>query len=191
MPKDFVVLASGSGSNFQSLIDAVERGEIHATIRALVVDRPCSATDRAVKHGIDYFVVSRHNNPTLNTKVLSTICQDTDLIVCAGYLSIIPSALITQFPQQIINIHPSLLPKFGGRGMYGMNVHRAVIAAGEHKSGCSVHYVDHGIDTGQIIAQNHVNVISNDSPETLQQRILVKEHQLLPNVVKHLLEESS
>lgn len=187
MTKQIIVFASGSGSNFQSLIDAVECGDVVANIRALVVDRLCSATQRAAQHNIDYFEVNRRNDRDYNVKVLTEICRDSDLIVCAGYLSILHADFIAQFSGKIINIHPSLLPKFGGQNMYGMNVHRAVIAAGEKQSGCSVHYVDSGIDTGEIIRQESVLVDKNDTAESLQKKVLVKEHQLLPNVVRELL----
>lgn len=187
MTKQIVVLASGSGSNFQSIIDAVERGDIDADIRALVVDRLCTATERAAKHGINFFVVNRKNDKEINQRVLSSICQGADLIVCAGYLSIIPSTLIAEFPQKIINIHPSLLPKFGGMGMFGMNIHKAVIAAGEAQSGCTVHFVDSGVDTGEIIKQTLVDIDNNDSAQSLQQKILVEEHKLLPAVIAQLL----
>ncbi len=187
LDKSFVVLASGSGSNFQSLINAVEDGTLPASIRALVVDRECAATARARQHGIDFFVLNRYNDSALNQRVLADICRGVDLIVCAGYLSIIPPALIAEFPRQIINIHPALLPKFGGKGMFGLHIHRAVIAAGERQSGCTVHYVDAGIDTGEIIEQCVVDVRADDTPEQLQQRILVQEHQLLPRVAARLL----
>ncbi len=185
--KKLVVLASGGGSNFQSLIDSLQNDGSNIRIRALVVDRPCQATQRARQHGIDYFEVNRHNNADYNTQVLKSICQDSDLIVCAGYLSILSATLISQFPEKIINIHPSLLPKFGGAGMYGMKVHQAVIAAEEKTSGCTVHYVDKGVDTGKIIAQAKVDIDENETAESLQKKILVKEHLLLPAVVKDLL----
>ncbi|PIE44835.1 MAG: phosphoribosylglycinamide formyltransferase [Gammaproteobacteria bacterium] len=187
--KSFVVLASGSGSNFQTLIDAVENANIDAVIRALVVDRPCYATCRAADHRINYVELWRKNDVAFNVNLLTHICQNTDLIVCAGYLSIIHADVIAQFKRKIINIHPALLPKFGGAGMYGIRVHQAVIAAGESQSGCTVHYVDDGIDTGDIIAQRKVNVTPDDTADSLQQKVLVQEHQLLPAVVKQLLEQ--
>ncbi len=113
--KKLVVLASGGGSNFQSLIDSLQNDGSNIRISALVVDRPCQATQRARQHGIDYFEVNRHNDSHYNTQVLKTICQSADLIVCAGYLSILSAAFIAQFPEKIINIHPSLLPKFGAK----------------------------------------------------------------------------
>ncbi len=185
--KKLVVLASGGGSNFQSLIDSLQNDGSNIRIRALVVDRPCQATQRARQYGIDYFEVNRHNNADYNTQVLKSICQDADLIVCAGYLSILSATLISQFPEKIINIHPSLLPKFGGAGMYGMKVHQAVIAAEEKTSGCTVHYVDKGVDTGKIIAQAKVDIDKNETAESLQKKVLVKEHLLLPAVVRDLL----
>ncbi len=184
--KNIVVLASGSGSNFQTLIDELEHDD-SITIRALVVDRPCRATQRATQHGIDYFELNRNNDTDFNASVLQAICRDADLIVCAGYLSIIPASFIEQFPEKIINIHPSLLPDFGGAGMYGMKVHEAVIASKTQQSGCTVHYVDSGVDTGKIIQRATVPVTHSDTAETLQQKVLVEEHKLLPAVVQSLL----
>lgn len=185
--KNIIVLASGSGSNFQSIIDAVHSSDVAANINALIVDRPCTATQRATQHCINYFELNRRNDKTYNSKIMIEICRNADLIVCAGYLSILHDSFINQFSDKIINIHPSLLPKFGGKGMYGMNVHKAVIEAGEKQSGCTVHYVDNGIDTGKVIEQAIVDVDTDDTPESLQQKVLAKEHKLLPAVIQRLL----
>ncbi len=190
LEKKVVVLASGGGSNFQTLIDSLQNDGTNIRISALVVDRPCQATQRARHHHIDYFEVNRHNDSNYNTQVLKTICQSADLIVCAGYLSILSAEFIAQFPEKIINIHPSLLPKFGGAGMYGMKVHQAVINAKEKTSGCTVHYVDTGVDTGKIIAQATVDIEKGETAETLQKKVLIEEHRLLPAVVKKLLQDS-
>ncbi|MBS9778292.1 MAG: phosphoribosylglycinamide formyltransferase [Gammaproteobacteria bacterium] len=184
--KKIIVFASGGGSNFQALIDAL-KNEKKICIKALVVDRNCGALKVAKDNQINSFMVNRHNDKFYNSAILKVICADADLIVCAGYLSIISAEIVQQFPEKIINIHPSLLPAFGGSGMYGMKVHEAVIASHVHFSGCTVHFVDCGIDSGTIIKQISVCVNEHDTPETLQKKVLVEEHKLLPEVVKELL----
>lgn len=109
-----------------------------------------------------------------------------DLIVLAGYLAIITPVLVDAYEGRIINIHPSLIPKHCGKGMYGLNVHRSVIASGDKESGCTVHFVDYGADTGEIIAQDKVEVKEDDTPESLQARVLEREHILLPQIVAKL-----
>ena len=112
-----------------------------------------------------------------------------DLIVLAGFLSIIDEEFVEKWKGKIINIHPSLLPKFGGPGMYGIKVHEAVLAAGEKESGCTVHYVDNGVDSGEIIFQVKVPVMEGDTAEILQKRILVEEHKLLPKSISKIISE--
>ena len=112
-----------------------------------------------------------------------------DLIVLAGYLSILPSDFLQRWEKKIINIHPSLLPKFGGKGMHGNHVHKAVLAAKEEKSGCTVHYVTEEIDGGEIILQREVPVYAEDTVELLQERVLEQEHILLPEAIQKIKEE--
>ena len=120
-------------------------------------------------------------------KVLENDIEKTDYIVLAGYLSILSENFINKWNRKIINIHPSLLPKYGGKGMYGIKVHEAVIANKEKESGCTIHFVDNGIDTGEIITNVKVPVYENDTPEILQKRVLEKEHILLIEGIKKLL----
>lgn len=110
-----------------------------------------------------------------------------ELIVLAGYLAIIPEAVCEQWAGRMINIHPSLLPKFGGKGMYGRRVHEAVLAAGERETGCTVHYVSSAVDGGEVIAQARVPVLANDTPDTLAARVQAAERELLPKVVEQLV----
>lgn len=187
MGKEIIVLASGNGSNFQSLISHIEAGYIDAKIRCLIADRPCRATQRAKQHDISYYELPRHNDRMLNLHVMAMLCHNIDLIVCAGYLSILDPHLINLFPNKIINIHPSLLPKFGGKGMYGLAVHQAVLNASESESGCTVHLVDAGIDTGRILAQETVAVSPLDDAHSLQAKVQEQEIHLLPQVVKALV----
>jgi len=187
MSTSIIVLASGNGSNFQAIIDAIANHSLNATIAALIVDRPCQAIERAEHHGINVVMLNRKNLPADNDKRLQHVSKAADLMVCAGYLSILPKGLIDAFTNKIINIHPSLLPKFGGKGMYGMRVHRAVIDAQESVSGCTVHYVDSGIDTGKIIAQSHVELSTDETPASLQKKVLDKEHDLLVATISKLI----
>ena len=110
----------------------------------------------------------------------------SDLVVLAGYMSILDAPIIREYDKKIINIHPSLIPKFCGRGMYGIKVHEAVLAAGETVTGATVHYVDEGVDTGEIILQEEVGVQPGDVPETLQKRVLLTEHRILTEVIQML-----
>ena len=185
------VFISGSGSNLQSIIDNIENGNLNCEISYVVADRECFGLERAEKHGIKSIMLDKKLFGNKLSDEISAILENgiekTDYIVLAGYLSILSESFINKWTRKIINIHPSLLPKFGGRGMYGMNVHRAVIEAKETESGCTIHFVDTGVDTGEIILQIKVPVLSDDTPEILQKRVLEKEHILLIEGIKKLL----
>jgi len=185
------VLASGGGSNLQSLINAVQDGSLDAGINRVITDREAFALERAAEAGIPALLIDRKIwGSNLSDKIMENIPPETDLIVLAGFLSILSPGFIEEWSHKIINIHPSLLPDFGGKGMYGMNVHRAVLKDGRKKSGCSVHYVDSGVDTGEIIMQKEVPVLPGDTPEELQSRILVYEHTLIVEAVKEIISKS-
>lgn len=187
MPK-ITVLVSGGGSNLQSIIDSIEEKKLDAEICAVIADRPAKGLDRAKKYNIPAFLVDKSvYKKELSSKIDEFIPNDTDLIVCAGYLSIISREFTEKWDNKIINIHPSLLPKFGGKGMYGLNVHKAVIDADEKESGCTVHFVNAGIDTGKIIAVAKVPVYEGDTAQELQQRVLKEEHRLLVEAIKKVL----
>ena len=186
------VFISGSGSNLQSIIDNIENGNLNCEISYVVADRECFGLERAEKHGIKSIMLDKKLFGNKLSDEISAILENgiekTDYIVLAGYLSILSESFINKWNRKIINIHPSLLPKFGGKGMYGMNVHRAVIEAKETESGCTIHFVDTGVDTGEIILQIKVPVLSDDTPEILQKRVLEKEHILLIEGIKKLIE---
>ena len=190
--KNIAVLVSGSGSNLQSIIDNIEQGNLNCKITYVIADRPCYGLERAETHKIKNIMLDRKLFKEKLSDEISLILENneekTDYIVLAGYLSILSNSFIEKWTEKIINIHPSLLPKFGGKGMYGMNVHRAVIEAKEKESGATIHFVDSGIDTGKIITQVKVPVLENDSPEDLQKRVLEQEHKLLIKGIKILLE---
>lgn len=192
--KHIVVFASGSGTNFQALIDAVESGRITARIRGLVSNKTDNkALDRARKHGIDTVTLapsSYSSYPGYEEALLQQLkTWKTDLIVLAGYMIKVPAAIIEEYRGRIVNIHPSLLPKYGGKGFYGIKVHRAVIENKERQSGCTVHLVTEEYDKGPILGQEKVPVLEGDNPESLAERVLKKEHELLPKVVGELIED--
>lgn len=190
--KNIVVFASGSGTNFQAVIDAILRGDIDARISGLITNKTqVGAISRAKEYNIPSKIFNPadfDDEPAYARQLLVQLkAWNTDLIVLAGYLKKIPSEIIKAFPGRIINIHPALLPKFGGKGFYGHHVHKAVIDAGEKKSGCTVHVVTDEFDAGPVLAQIEVPVRPDDSPATLAQRILEQEHILLPKVINQVL----
>ena len=185
------VFISGSGSNLQSIIDNIENGNLNCEISYIIADRECFGLERAEKHGIksimlDKKLFGKNLSDEINA-ILENDTEKTDYIVLAGYLSILSENFINKWNRKIINIHPSLLPKYGGKGMYGIKVHEAVIANKEKESGCTIHFVDNGIDTGEIITNVKVPVYENDTTEILQKRVLEKEHILLIEGIKKLL----
>lgn len=188
--KKIAVFASGSGTDFQSIIDANER-ENFCKIELLIASKEgIAAIERAKKYGIQTAVFAKKDYPNL-TELYSNLTNllnshGVDYVVLAGWLKIIPESFIKSFPDKIINIHPSLIPAFCGSGMYGLKVHMAVIEYGAKISGCTVHFVNEVPDGGAIIAQRAVKVDESDTPETLQLKILNEEHKLLPYCVKKL-----
>lgn len=185
------VLVSGGGSNLQSIIEKSKNGELPCEVACVIGDRPCYGVERAAEQGIESCVVDRKVYKKELCREIDRIVSEkgAELIVLAGFLSIIDEEFVNKWKGRIINIHPSLLPKFGGPGMYGIKVHEAVIAAGEKESGCTVHYVDSGVDSGEIIFQVKVPVLEGDTPEVLQKRILVEEHKLLPKSISKIISE--
>lgn len=185
------VLASGGGTDFQSIIDAVQSGYLKdCSIDVLISDRPgIYALERARKNNIEYHVLDRKiYKATISDEILKLLFNKVQLVVCAGWLSILKGDLISQFQNKIINIHPSLIPSFCGDGMYGMKVHEKVLEHGVKVSGCTVHFVDEDTDSGPIIFQKAVPVYFEDTPEELQKRVLKEEHKALPEVIKMISE---
>lgn len=189
------VLVSGNGSNLQALIDAIESGEIENAKIVQVISSNASAyaIERAENHDIPVNIITKHDYADIRDRMDAILemlnCEATDLVVLAGYMSILPKKVIDAYEERIINVHPALLPKYGGKECYGIKVHEKVIAAGETESGATVHYVDEGIDTGRIIIQGIVPVKASDTPEILKERVLVKEHQILPEAVRMVMRE--
>lgn len=189
------VLVSGGGSNLQSLIDAQEAGNLANAqiVQVISSSHKAYGIERAKNHNIPAKVISKQEYADMNERMLAVLDAlneaDTDLVVLAGYLSILSSEVIKAYEGRIINIHPSLLPKFGGKDCYGIKVHEKVIEAKETESGPTVHFVDEGIDTGKIILQRKVEVLPEDTPEDLQKRVLVQEHIILPEAVRMVIEQ--
>lgn len=183
------VFASGGGSNFQSLIDHTSSASAGA-IRLLVSDRSdAGALDRARKAGIPGRVISvkGRGREEVSEETLAVLgSAEIQVILLAGYLRLIPAEVIRAFPRRILNIHPALLPAFGGKGMWGHHVHEAVLASGATLSGPTIHYVDEGYDTGSILAQWPVPVLAGDTPDALAARVLKVEHILYPLAAQHL-----
>lgn len=182
------VLVSGSGTNLQSIIDAVEAGRLSASIKVVLSNKPDAyALERARKHGIDTAVVRVKDFPTrelFDGEVLRVLRdKGVELVVLAGFMRIISSVLLDGFPMRIINIHPSLLPSFPG-----LEVQKAALEHGVKFSGASVHFVDGGLDSGPIIIQAVVPVRDEDTVETLQKRILAEEHRIYPQAIQLISE---
>ncbi|MCY6356138.1 phosphoribosylglycinamide formyltransferase [Clostridium sp. ZS2-4] len=184
------VLVSGGGSNFQSIIDSIESNYMNCSIEYVISDKMGAfAIERAKKHNIKTLVFERKEyGANLSDKILEILDGKVDLIVLAGFLSILKGNIIDKFKNRIINIHPSLIPSFCGKGMYGLKVHEKAIEYGVKITGCTVHFVDEGTDTGSIIIQKAVEVCNDDTPEILQKRVLVEEHKALPEAIKLISE---
>ena len=185
-----VVCVSGGGTNLQAIIDAVADGTITNTELVGVISNNYGvrALERAKKAGIDARVVSPkdyENRVAFNEGLLAAIrAYKPDLIVLAGFLVVIPEAMIEEYENRIINIHPSLIPSFCGTGYYGLKVHEAALARGVKLTGATVHYVDKGTDTGPILLQKAVEVRPGDTPEILQRRVMEEaEWKLLPAAI--------
>ena len=180
------VWGSGRGSNFRALLTSVQQGSIKGVTIGLVLSNNSSAgiLDIARGNGIPavHLSVKQFPSEDLFVSALTSLMHKhkINFIVLAGYMKRVPLRVIQQFRERIINIHPALLPKFGGPGMYGIHVHEAVLAAGERESGATVHMVDEEYDHGRILAQQTVPVLDGDTPGILAARILEVEHRLLP-----------
>lgn len=185
-----VVLVSGGGTNLQAIIDAVESGAVTNTkiIGVISNNKNAYALERAKKHGIFGKCIAPKEFATreeFNEKLLEEIGElDPDLIVLAGFLVVIPPAMIEKYRNRIINIHPSLIPSFCGTGYYGLKVHEAALLRGVKVVGATVHFVDEGTDTGPILLQKAVEVEQGDTPEILQRRVMEQaEWKILPKAI--------
>lgn len=187
---EVLVLVSGGGTNLQAIIDAVEKKAVRNTHIAGVIsnNKKAYALERAEKHGIANLCISPKDFSTrdeFNDSFMEAVDRfQPDLIVLAGFLVVIPPAMIEKYRNRIVNIHPSLIPAFCGTGFYGLKVHEAALARGVKVVGATVHFVDEGTDTGPIILQKAVKVEPGDTPEVLQKRVMEQaEWKLLPRAI--------
>jgi len=183
------VLISGGGTNLQALIDNIEKGFINGEIVVVISDKKGAyGIERAKKHGIRAIEIDKREFDVKDAFMKAIINElennDVELVVLAGFLSILSQDFIDRYRNRIMNIHPSLIPAFCGKGYYGQRVHKAVLEYGAKVSGATVHFVDEGADTGPIILQEAVKVEDDDTPESLAARVLNVEHKLLPQAVK-------
>jgi phosphoribosylglycinamide formyltransferase-1 len=186
---NLIVFASGGGTNLQAIIDNIEAGKLDAQIKAVISNNSkAGALERARNHNIPAIHLSHKQFATpeeFDQKLLSVLKEnETDLVILAGYMKMISPTVIREFKNRIINIHPALLPAFGGKGMYGIHVHEAVIGSGVKVTGVTVHTVDEVYDHGPILYQKCVPVLPDDTPESLQQRILPYEHEAYSRVIQ-------
>ncbi|MEL6970905.1 MAG: phosphoribosylglycinamide formyltransferase, partial [Bacteroidota bacterium] len=182
--QQIAIFASGTGSNARKIIEYFAD---HPSIKvSLVVSNRKSAPvlEMAAENGVATLVISR--NSFYETEDILKALATIEMVVLAGFLWLIPSYLVKAFPQRIVNIHPALLPKYGGKGMYGMNVHRAVSEAGDSESGMTIHYVNEEYDEGQIIFQASCPLISGEAAENIAQKVLSLEHQYFAPVIEQL-----
>ncbi len=187
---NIAVFVSGRGSNLQSILQSRELADL-IEIKAVISDKvECGAFEIAKKFSVPTFSLGEKDG-LISYKNLSNLLTqlEIDLIVLAGFLKLIPAEVVKKYKLRIINIHPALLPSFGGKGMYGMNVHRAVYNSSAKVSGASVHFVDETYDTGTIIAQECIDIRDVKSPEEIAERVLQIEHRILPRVIKLLAEK--
>lgn len=191
---DLCVFASGRGSNFSALLEAIDDGRLKADVRLLVSNNPeAGALTLAKKYRIPAEIISRDSFSTRDQfveKLLTTLNHyQVNFIVLAGYLKKIPKEVISDYRHHIVNIHPALLPAFGGKGMYGHHVHEAVLKAGCKVTGVTVHIIDEVYDHGPIVAQKCIPVENQDTPETLAARVLKYEHLMYWEVLQLFAED--
>jgi phosphoribosylglycinamide formyltransferase-1 len=192
--KRLAVLVSGGGSNLQSIIDSSKSGVLKniAEVCVVISNKPdVFGLERAKKEnikavGLDYKNLGETEYNRQLAEIIKT--EKADLICMAGYLKKLPQTIVADYKKRILNIHPALLPKFGGKGMYGHFVHEAVVKSKETKSGATVHFADENYDTGNIIIQKEVQINETDSPEDVAKKVLKIEHEIYPLAIKKVIE---
>lgn len=190
-PVRLAVFLSGSGSNFQAILDTIAAEKIRATVSLTVSSSPTAyGLERARRAGVPTHIVEFPLTDSATTELLGRLAAlQVELILLAGFLKKIPDPILRAYPERILNIHPALLPDFGGKGMFGERVHRAVLQSGAKTSGATVHLVNERYDDGRILAQAEVPVMSGDTAATLAARVLTIEHQLFPRTIQHYIEQ--
>jgi phosphoribosylglycinamide formyltransferase 1 len=190
---DIAVFASGRGSNLMAILKAIEEGKLKARVVVVISNNSSAgALEIARSKGIDALHISRRqfsSDREYADKILSELRKrNVELVVLAGYMKKIPAEVVSEYRNRILNIHPALLPSFGGQGMYGINVHKAVIESGVKITGVTVHIVDEEYDHGPIVLQRAVEVKDDDTPETLAERVLKVEHEVYPEAIRLFVE---
>lgn len=190
---NIAVFASGRGSNLMAILNAIKEGILNAKVSVVISNNSnAGALEIAKANGIDALHISRKqfsSDEEYIRKILDELrSRNIQLIVLAGYMKKIPSEVVKEYRNRILNVHPALLPAFGGQGMYGLNVHKAVIESGVKITGVTVHIVDEEYDHGPIVMQRAVEVRDSDTPETLAQRVLEVEHEIYPQAIKLFVE---
>lgn len=187
--KKIIVFASGSGTNAENIIKYFAKTKIANVVSVFTNNASAKVIERAKNHQIPVEIFSK--NELLERNVLQKIQEiDPDLIVLAGFLLKFPENIIEKYPNKIINIHPALLPNYGGKGMYGMHIHRAIINNKEKETGISIHYVNENYDEGGIIFQKNVALTEDDTPETVAEKIHELEQKYFPEIIQAVLEDS-
>lgn len=188
--KKIVVFASGSGTNAENIIKYFAKTKIASVVSVFTNNASAKVIERAKNHQIPVEIFAK--NELLERNVLQKIEKiDPDLIVLAGFLLKFPDNIIEKYPNKIINIHPALLPNYGGKGMYGMHVHRAIVNNKEKETGISIHYVNEHYDEGGIIFQANVALTDEDTPETVAEKIHELEQKHFPEIIHKILEDSN
>ncbi len=181
------IFASGSGTNAQKIMEHFENSS-DVQVRIVLVNNPeAGVIQRAEKFNVPVVKFNRQQFSKSNDVVDILVNYQIDLVVLAGFLWLVPANMVEAFPNKIVNIHPALLPNYGGKGMYGDNVHKAVIAAKEKESGITIHYVNNQYDDGAIIAQYTCEINSGDTPDDLAAKIHKLEHQYFPQVIEDVI----
>lgn len=186
--KKIIVFASGSGTNAENIIKYFSNTEIARVVSVFTNNASAKVIERAKNHQIPVEIFSK--NELLERNVLQKVQEiDPDLIILAGFLLKFPENIIEQYPNKIINIHPALLPNYGGKGMYGMHIHRAIVNNKEKETGISIHYVNENYDEGAIIFQANVALTDEDTPETVAEKIHELEQKHFPEIIHRILEK--
>ncbi len=188
--KKIIIFASGSGTNAENIIKYFSNTQIAKVVSVFTNNASAKVIDRAKNHQIPVEIFSK--NELLERNILQKVQEiDPDLIVLAGFLLKFPENIIEQYPNKIINIHPALLPNYGGKGMYGMHIHRAIVNNKEKETGISIHYVNENYDEGAIIFQANVALTDEDTPETVAEKIHELEQKHFPEIIHRILENSN
>ena len=191
--KKIAIFASGGGSNFKAIYEKIKSGDIPAEISIVVSNNPnCGAINFAVKNTLPTFIINKaqYPNPDTRNRILkhNLLKADVNLLCLAGYMKMIPGNIVAHFENCILNIHPAILPDFGGKGFFGIKVHESVIQSNATESGATVHFVDDKYDHGPILAQEKITIKVDDTANSLAEKVLAIEHRIYPKVVKAFCE---